>query len=411
MFRILIISLFLSKVVMENDSKLTVTYAALGHLLMHMFAAFYFVIVLAIEDDWKLSYDELLNLWFLGSLLVGLGALPAGWISDRWSRSGMIAIMFIGLGISSLLCGLSGNKVSLFISLSLLGLFCAIYHPAGISWVVNTSKETGKALGFNNIFGGVGIGLGAFFAGVLIEQFNWQAAFMLPGLISLVVGLSLTYHLKSGKISLKNISSEQFKDNPEKNQMLKIAIIMLLSITCLSFVYQILQTSLPKAIDIRLTDSLDLSTSDIGYIVAAIYIVSGLMNYVGGILTDKYSEKLIYSIGIVGQGLLLLLIVSLSNYWLIAISLAIVAFNSSILPAENLLLAKFSPEKYQSLVYGIKFIVSFTVGPIALIMISRSYDLTGEFGVLYLAFGFVMIIMFLIVLTLPVKKVITGTAG
>ena len=396
---------------MENDSKLTVTYAALGHLLMHMFAAFYFVIVLAIEDDWKLSYDELLNLWFLGSLLVGLGALPAGWISDRWSRSGMIAIMFIGLGISSLLCGLSGNKVSLFISLSLLGLFCAIYHPAGISWVVNTSKETGKALGFNNIFGGVGIGLGAFFAGVLIEQFNWQAAFMLPGLISLVVGLSLTYHLKSGKISLKNISSEQFKDNPEKNQMLKIAIIMLLSITCLSFVYQILQTSLPKAIDIRLTDSLDLSTSDIGYIVAAIYIVSGLMNYVGGILTDKYSEKLIYSIGIVGQGLLLLLIVSLSNYWLIAISLAIVAFNSSILPAENLLLAKFSPEKYQSLVYGIKFIVSFTVGPIALIMISRSYDLTGEFGVLYLAFGFAMIIMFLIVLTLPVKKVITGTAG
>ena len=407
----MIIALFLSKVVMENDSKLTVAYAALGHLLMHMFAAFYFVIVLAIEDDWKLSYDELLNLWFLGSLLVGLGALPAGWISDRWSRAGMIAIMFIGLGISSLLCGLSGNKVSLFISLSLLGLFCAIYHPAGISWVVNTSKETGKALGFNNIFGGVGIGLGAFFAGVLIEQFNWQAAFMLPGLISLVVGLSLTYHLKSGKISLKNISSEQFKDNPEKNQMLKIAIIMLLSITCLSFVYQILQTSLPKAIDIRLTDSLDLSTSDIGYIVAAIYIVSGLMNYVGGILTDKYSEKLIYSIGIVGQGLLLLLIVSLSNYWLIAISLAIVAFNSSILPAENLLLAKFSPEKYQSLVYGIKFIVSFTVGPIALIMISRSYDLTGEFGVLYLAFGFVMIIMFLIVLTLPVKKVITGTAG
>ena len=396
---------------MENNSKLTVTYAALGHLLMHMFAAFYFVIVLAIEDVWQHSYDELLNLWFLGSLLVGLGALPAGWISDRWSRSGMIAVMFIGLGTSSILCGLSGNKVSLFISLSLLGLFCAIYHPAGISWVVNTSKETGRALGFNNIFGGVGIGLGAFLAGILIDQINWQAAFMLPGLISLIVGLCLTYHLKSGKISIKNISSEQFRENPEKNQMLKIAIIMLLSITCLSFVYQILQTSLPKVIDIRLADSLDLSTSDIGYIIAAIYIVSGLMNYVGGILTDKYSEKLIYAIGIIGQGILLLLIVSLTNHWLIVLSLAIVAFNSSVLPAENLLLAKFSPEKYQSLVYGIKFIVSFTVGPIALIMISSSYDLTGEFGVLYLIFGLVMIMTFLIVLSLPVKKIITGTAG
>ena len=38
-------------------------YAATGHLMMHMFAAFYFVIVLAIEDDWNFSYDELINLW------------------------------------------------------------------------------------------------------------------------------------------------------------------------------------------------------------------------------------------------------------------------------------------------------------------------------------------------------------
>jgi len=193
--------------------------------------------------------------------------------------------------------------------------------------------------------------------------------------------------------------------------MIKIAIIMLVSITCLSFVYQILQTSLPKAIDIRLSNSLDLSTSEIGYIVAAIYIISGLMNYIGGILTDKYSEKVIYAIGIIGQGTLLLFIVSLSNYWLIVISLMIVAFNSSILPAENLLLAKFSPEKYQSLVYGIKFIVSFSVGPIALILISRSFEINGEFGFLYLLFGIVMIILFLIVLTLPVKKSLVGTAG
>ena len=64
---------------------------------MHMFAAFYFVIVLAIEDDWRLSYDELLNLWFLGSLLVGLGAIPAGWLSDRWSRTGMMAVSYTHL--------------------------------------------------------------------------------------------------------------------------------------------------------------------------------------------------------------------------------------------------------------------------------------------------------------------------
>ena len=376
-------------------------YAATGHLMMHMFAAFYFVIVLAIEDDWNFSYDELINLWLLGSLLVGLGSIPAGWLSDRWSRSGMLAIMFIGLGVSSILCGLSNNKFSLMINLSALGLFCSIYHPAGISWVVNTSKETGKALGFNNIFGGVGIGLGAFSSGLIIDMYNWNYAFIFPGAISIIIGISLFLHIYQGKISFKNIISDKFNDNPEQNQLLKIAIIMLVSITCMSFVYQILQSSLPKVIDIRLAERLDFGASQIGLIVSFIYIVSGLMNYIGGILADKYPEKNIYLIGILGQGILLFFIFSLSNYFLIIISLFIVAFNSSILPAENLLLAYFSPQKHQSLVYGIKFIVSFAIAPIALFLISTSYETTKEFSYLYLSSGILMLILFFVVFTLP----------
>ena len=384
-----------------KQPRLITFYAATGHLMMHMFAAFYFVIVLAIEDDWNFSYDELINLWLLGSLLVGLGSIPAGWLSDRWSRSGMLAIMFIGLGVSSILCGLSNNKFSLMINLSALGLFCSIYHPAGISWVVNTSKETGKALGFNNIFGGVGIGLGAFSSGLIIDMYNWNYAFIFPGLISIIIGIGLFLHIYQGKISFKNIISDKFNDNPEQNQLLKIAIIMLVSITCMSFVYQILQSSLPKVIDIRLAEKLDFGASQIGLIVSFIYIVSGLMNYIGGILADKYPEKNIYLIGILGQGILLFFIFSLSNYFLIIISLFIVAFNSSILPAENLLLAYFSPQKHQSLVYGIKFIVSFAIAPIALFLISTSYEATKEFSYLYLSSGILMLILFFVVFTLP----------
>ena len=384
-----------------KQPRLITFYAATGHLMMHMFAAFYFVIVLAIEDDWNFSYDELINLWLLGSLLVGLGSIPAGWLSDRWSRSGMLAIMFIGLGASSILCGLSNNKFSLMINLSALGLFCSIYHPAGISWVVNTSKETGRALGFNNIFGGVGIGLGAFSSGLIIDMYNWNYAFIFPGLISIIIGIGLILHLYQGKISFKNIISDKFNDNPEQNQLLKIAIIMLVSITCMSFVYQILQSSLPKVIDIRLAEKFDFGASQIGLIVSFIYIVSGLMNYIGGILADKYPEKNIYLIGILGQGILLFFIFSLSNYFLIIISLFIVAFNSSILPAENLLLAYFSPQKHQSLVYGIKFIVSFAIAPIALFLISTSYETTKEFSYLYLSSGILMLILFFVVFTLP----------
>ena len=80
----------------------------------------------------------------MGDLLIGLGAIPAGWLSDRWSRSAMIVIMFIGMGLSSILCGLSNEKFLLFIGLSFLGLSCSIYHPVGIAWVVNATIKKGN---------------------------------------------------------------------------------------------------------------------------------------------------------------------------------------------------------------------------------------------------------------------------
>ena len=133
---------------------------------------------------------------------------------------------------------------------------------------MNTSKKTGKALGFNNIFGGVGIGIGALSAGIIIDYFNWQSAFIIPGIISLLIGSMLGWHIFTKQISLNNIISEKFSDNPEKGQYLKIVIIMLISITCMGFVFQILQTSLPKVIDIRLSESLNLNTTTIGLSVA-----------------------------------------------------------------------------------------------------------------------------------------------
>ena len=87
------------------------------------------------------------------------------------------------------------------------------------------SKNTGEALGFNNIFGGVGIGIGALTSGYLVDNYGWESAFMIPGLISILIGLSLVWHLYNGQVSLKNINSEKFSDNPEKGDVLKIIII------------------------------------------------------------------------------------------------------------------------------------------------------------------------------------------
>ena len=368
---------------------------------MHMFAAFYFVIVLSLEQEWKFTYDELISLWTLGALLIGLGALPAGWLSDRWSRSSMMVIMFIGMGLSSILCGLSNEQFSLFIGLSLLGLSCSIYHPVGIAWVVNSSEKKGRALGINGIFGGVGIGSGAFIAGLLIKYFDWKFAFIIPGIISLIIGIILFFFISNNLISFQNSKTKDLEENNSSHNLIIIACIMLFSMFGLGLTFQIMQTSLPKVFDIRIAN---LSTFAIGSIIGIIYGISGFMTLVGGFLADKFSLKKIYVIGIAAQVPCFYFIANFSGIPLIFVCLMAAMFNSSILPTENILLAKFTPERHHGLIYGFKFIVAFGSAPIAVFLISKIYEQTQEFtNLFYISFILMMFVTFF-VLFLPVKN-------
>lgn len=317
-----------------NSNRLTLTFTSIGHALMHMFAAFYFVIILAIEDEWKISYDELLRLWTIGALLVGLGAIPAGWLSDKWSRSGMMIIMFFGLGFSSILCGISKDKSTLFIGLTLLGLFCSIYHPVAISWVVNLSYKTGRALGVNGIFGGFGVGFGALFAGFLIDIYNWQTAFIVPGILSIIVGFLLIITILLKYISIKNFSIKKSDESYSKQNLFLISLIMLFAMFALGLTFQILQTSAPKVIDLRLKENFNITKMGVGLSVAFIYGFTGLTTLIGGIMADYFPLKRIYIIGIIAQAPCFYFISSFTGIPLIIVCFLAVMFNSGILASS-----------------------------------------------------------------------------
>ena len=368
---------------------------------MHMFAAFYFVIVLTIEKEWNISYDQLIRLWSLGALLIGLGAIPFGWLSDKWSRSGTMTIMFIGMGLASILCGLSTSVSFLFFSLSLLGLFCSIYHPVGIPWVIHAANKQGRALGINGIFGGIGIGSGAFVAGTLTELLNWQLAFILPGLISIIIGFILIYLILIDKISYKNYFIKNDHQDHSRNEMILISLIMLLSMFALGLSFHNTQTALPKVFEIRIGN---INSIQIGFMIAIIYFISGATTFVGGLLADRFNLKTIYLIGIFLQFPCYLGIAYISGYSLVVLCILAAVFNASILPTENLLLGKFTPQKYHGVVYGIKFILAFGSGPISVFLISEIYSITLEFTYLFLINAIMMALVSIFIIFLPIQN-------
>ena len=361
----------------STGGRVTLAFSCLGHAYMHLFTAFYFVIVLALEADWGLPYHELIGLWTLGALLVGVGAIPAGWLSDRWSAAGMMVVMFVGLGLSGIVCAFLDTPAALLLGLSAIGLFSSIYHPVGIAWLVKSADRPGRALGINGIFGSVGIAAAGLLAGALIDFYSWRAAFFVPGVIALVTGLALFVCLRLGLV--EEGSARRAPPPASRGDMVRVFTILLMTMLAMGIIFQASQAAMPKVFDLRLRDLVGEGTFGVGALVALVYLTGGLMQVVGGYLADRYPLKPIYLFSWALQVPVLVGIGLFSGLPLLVLATMTVMLGAGALPAENLLLNRYSPEKHRGLAFGIKYVIAFGSAPIALQLVAKMHARTGEF--------------------------------
>ena len=164
----------------------------LGHALDHFFVLIFPTVILSLQNEWDMPYSDLLKYGSLGVFALGLGSLPAGWLSDRWSREGMIKLFFFGMGAAALLSALANGPFQLALGVGAIGLFASIYHPVGTALVFATSKKPGRALAINGLLGNLGLASAAAVTAYLTDKAGWQWAFIIPGLCSIAMGL--LYH-------------------------------------------------------------------------------------------------------------------------------------------------------------------------------------------------------------------------
>jgi len=385
----------------RTSTRMSLVFSCLGHAYMHLFAAFYFVIVLALERDWGMPYHELLELWTLGALLVGLGALPAGWLGDRWSASGMMVILFVGMGTASILSSFATGPKTLMAGLAGIGLFASIYHPVGLAWLVRNSDERrGKILGINGIFGSVGIGAAALVAGTLIDLWGWRAAFIVPGVVSVITGLVLLACLRLGVIVDAGIARPRAV--PEaRTTMLRGFAVLLLTMFLAAIVYQSTQAALPKLFSLRLGAWLGDGTVGVGALVGLVYGVAGVVQVLGGHLADRYRLKSVYVGFLLLQVPLLVVVAGLGGLPLVGGAALMVVFSVGALPAENMLLARYAPARHHGLAFGVKFILTFGSAPLSLMIVSWVNRLTGDFYWLFAGLAGVIALAALAALMLP----------
>src|ERR1700756_2991931 len=129
----------------SRSATLALVFAGVGHFFAHLLMLLYPTAVLVIEGGWGMRYGDLLSLSLGGFVLFGLGALPAGWLGDRWSAERMMVVFFAGTGGSAILTGVAPGPFWLAAGLTLMGIFAAIYHPVGVAWLVRNTENRGRA--------------------------------------------------------------------------------------------------------------------------------------------------------------------------------------------------------------------------------------------------------------------------
>ncbi|CAN0409216.1 unnamed protein product, partial [Phaeothamnion confervicola] len=140
----------------------------------------------------------------------------------------------------------------------------------------------------------------------------------------------------------------------------------------------------------------------VGLATSMIYVLSGIAQYVlGQRVLDRYRLKVIYVIA-TGLAAFAMLMVAEGGGLIVLLGAVIAAMLSAATgPVENLMIARYTPSRFHGLGFGAKFIVAFGAGPLAIWLIARVKERTGELEWLFLGLSVAAVAMCLVALLLP----------
>ena len=106
--------------------------------------------------------------------------LPAGALGDRFGRKPMLQLGLVIFGAAAGLGALAENPTTIIIFRSLMGVGAALIMPATLSTITYSfpPNERTKAIAIWTGFAGAGGAIGPVTSGLLLEEFNWPAVFV-----------------------------------------------------------------------------------------------------------------------------------------------------------------------------------------------------------------------------------------
>ncbi len=375
-----------------------------GHFITHFLVLiFATVAALRLTTEWGMTYAELIPYATPAFVAFGLFAIPAGWLADKWSREGMMAIFFVGIGASSVVSSFASSPLEIGFCLTLIGLFAAIYHPVGLAMVVQGREKLGVPLAINGIFGNMGVASAALVTGLLIDSSGWRSAFVIPGITSIVLGmLYLAFESTGDKQEWVEVTFANDQVRPvgvSRNILIRVFGVIFFTTAVGGIIFQSTTFSLPRVFDERLSDIAG-SASLVGLYTFLVFAVAAFAQLVVGYLIDHGSIRTVFAWVAILQTLFFTVMIQLTGLpaLIVAIAFMFVVFGE--IPINDVLVGRMASSEWRSRAYGITYIIGFTMSAAALPMIAWIHGSWG-FDALFAVLAILALVIFIAVLFLP----------
>lgn len=381
-----------------NRPRTVIRFINAAHIIDHMFMLIFPAAVLGMTATFELSYAELIGLSLGGFIAFGACSLPAGWLGDKWSRRHMMLVFFLGIGGAAIFTGLSRSTPMLVLGLTLMGVFAAIYHPVGTAMLVAHAQNRGREIGINGMWGNLGVAFSALVTGFLTAHFGWRAAFILPGALSVAIGVWFALCVRDEAPPVAAAGTHQGGGAGQVSMRLVFGVLALVTATG-GVIFNASTMTYPKLFQERLVD-LFASPESLGIVVSIAYAFGAVAQLLMGRVLDRYSLKLPFVVMTLCQGPLLVAMAYADGWAVIALGAAFMFAVFGQVTVNDAMVANFVAPQWQARVFALRYFLSFGASAAAIPMIAFIEPRHGLVG-LYLVLAVFGALTFAAALVFP----------
>lgn len=382
---------------LNSTDRVVLSVTCYGHFLCHFNMLVFPAILLPLSALLQMSMADTLNLAFFMYLLMGLSAPFWGYLADKIGAMPLLALFYVGAGCSGLMAAFFiDSPVALKLALAAIGLFSGIYHPAGLGWIACCVSKTSTGMAYNGMFGNLGLALGPVLAGLVNYFFGPAAVYVGLSLLNFF-GLFLLMRARGATRQVAHVGRKESNGTSWSGFAILLVAMMLGGI-----VYRGATVTLPALFQVRGVGVFDWLSGFLHFNLSAnvvatgitsfLYLVGMLGQYFGGRAGERFDLRwsyFIFHLLTIPAALIMGLLVDVP---LIVLATYHSFFLLGMQPIENTLVARLTPPEMHSSAYGMKFVLTFGVGAIA-VQIVRYVEQVSGIDFVFPALGLISILL------------------